>query len=501
MPPTMSLEAGTEADAQDARDPAEPSRKSLPSCRSTADRTTAATPRRSQCRVLRAAEALRRVAARADQRRTDRRSAEASSRRAFTGVSFNFSQYIQDNIEEAISGVKGANSVKIIGPDLTKLEELADQVMRANGPGPRRRGPRHLPRARPAQPQHHGRPRQGGPLRAQHRRCEYRGPGRHGRHRGDHTCSRATAFSTSPCVWRREYRNSIEAIGDIKVGYQTIRRRNAYIPLRELATITLDTGASYIYHEAMNRYIPIKFSVRGRDLGSTVAEAQERIAHNVKFPRGYRLEWAGEFEDLQHAQARLAVFVPMSLALILILLYSLFNSVRDSLLALGGHSLRDRRWLDCAVRHGPALQRFGGDRIHLAVRRLGDERHPGHHLLQSAPARRHVARRCHVPGRRKAHAADADDGSVGLHRPGCRPRFRRVSAARCSARWPPWSSAACCSGRSCCWSSCRRCSWCFCARISPANRNPSRPSAACQVKCLRTARLSGAYLVEATSGE
>jgi cobalt-zinc-cadmium resistance protein CzcA len=86
----------------------------------------------------------------------------------------------------------------------------------------------------------------------------------------------------------------------------------------------------------MNRDIPVKFSVRGRDLGSTVAEVQGRIAHNVKFPRGYRLEWAGEFQDLQLAKQRLAVFVPMSLGLILILLYSLFNSVRDSLLALAG---------------------------------------------------------------------------------------------------------------------------------------------------------------------
>ena len=106
--------------------------------------------------------------------------------------------------------------------------------------------------------------------------------------------------------------------------------------MRELAHISLDSGASYIYHEATQRYIPIKFSVRGRDLGSTVAEAQARIEKNVKLPTGYRIIWAGEFQDLQTAKARLAVFVPMSLVLILILLYSLFNSLRDSLLALSG---------------------------------------------------------------------------------------------------------------------------------------------------------------------
>src|SRR6202011_5005247 len=102
-------------------------------------------------------------------------------------------------------------------------------------------------------------------------------------------------------------RTSIEAIGDIKVGYQTSSGANAYIPLRGLATVSPDTGPAYIYREAMNRDIPVKFSVRGRDLGSTVAEVQEKIAHNVKFPRGYRLEWAGEFQDLQLAKQRLAV--------------------------------------------------------------------------------------------------------------------------------------------------------------------------------------------------
>jgi len=82
--------------------------------------------------------------------------------------------------------------------------------------------------------------------------------------------------------------------------------------------------------------MPVKFSVRDRDLGSTVAEAQQRIARNVKLPDGYRIAWAGEFESLQLAKARLAIIVPISLALILMLLYGLFNSLRDSLMALVG---------------------------------------------------------------------------------------------------------------------------------------------------------------------
>jgi cobalt-zinc-cadmium resistance protein CzcA len=133
-----------------------------------------------------------------------------------------------------------------------------------------------------------------------------------------------------------EFRNNIDVVRSIKVGYQTGNGANAYIPLSELADISLDTGASYIYHERNQRYIPIKFSVRGRDLGSAVAEAQNHIAQNVKLPNGYRIEWAGEFEELQLATRRLEVIVPISLVLILAMLYGLFNSMLDSLLVLAG---------------------------------------------------------------------------------------------------------------------------------------------------------------------
>jgi len=131
-------------------------------------------------------------------------------------------------------------------------------------------------------------------------------------------------------------RNSLQAIGAIKVGYQTASGVTAYIPLSQLADISVDTGASYIYHEGTKRFIPIKFSVRGRDLGSTVEESQQRIAKNVQLPPGYRMVWAGEFEDLKLAQQRLGLVVPISLVLILMLLYALFNSLKDALLALSG---------------------------------------------------------------------------------------------------------------------------------------------------------------------
>ena len=134
----------------------------------------------------------------------------------------------------------------------------------------------------------------------------------------------------------KNYRDTLQTIGDIRVAAATGGSINAYIPLKELAAIKVDTGAAWIYHESNQRFIPVKFSVRGRDLGSTVAESQQRIARNVRLPSGYRLVWAGEFGQLRAAQERLAIVVPVSLVLILGLLYTLFNSALDCLLALIG---------------------------------------------------------------------------------------------------------------------------------------------------------------------
>jgi cobalt-zinc-cadmium resistance protein CzcA len=105
------------------------------------------------------------------------------------------------------------------------------------------------------------------------------------------------------------------------------------VPLSELAEIKLTTGASFIYREHQSRYIPIKFSVRDRDLGSAVAEAQANIAKHVVLPPGYSLEWAGELANLQNAIARLEIVVPISLVIIIGLLYANFGSLRDTFLA------------------------------------------------------------------------------------------------------------------------------------------------------------------------
>jgi cobalt-zinc-cadmium resistance protein CzcA len=251
------------------------------------------------------------------------------------GVTFNFSQYIQDNIEEGISGVKGANSVKIIGPNLEILTKLAEQVRNQMS---QVRGVADLGIF----------PVLGQPnLNITVDRAK---AARYGLNSGDINsiiqAAMGGAVATSVLEGDRnfdlvvrytpEYRDSIEKIRNIKVGYSTSSGADAYIPLSELATITLETGAAWIYHESVQRFIPVKFSVRGRDLGGTVEEAQERIAKNVKLPSGYRLVWAGEFGDLQEAKKRLEIIVPVSLVLILGLLYSMFNSLGDSLLALAG---------------------------------------------------------------------------------------------------------------------------------------------------------------------
>jgi len=255
--------------------------------------------------------------------------------REFTGVDFNFSQYIQDNIEEGLSGIKGANSVKIIGRDLATLEKIADQVRHEMESI---RGVTDLGIFRVL-----GQPNL-------NIRVNRENAARYGLNAGDvNTVVQAamggTVATTQLEADRQfnvtvrvapEYRDTIGSVKQVKVGYSTASGSNAYIPLSELATISLDTGASYIYHERNERFIPIKFSVRGRDLGGTVAEAQDQIARNVTLPPGYRIEWAGEFEELQQAKKRLELIVPISLLLILALLYGLFNSLRDSLLALAG---------------------------------------------------------------------------------------------------------------------------------------------------------------------
>ena len=258
-------------------------------------------------------------------------------KREFVGVDFNFSQYIQDNIEEAVSGVKGENSVKIFGRDLAELERLSKSLRKeiANVPGVTNPGGFNLL----------GQPN----LVIKIDRSK---AARYGFSISDINSVVQAAIGGQEVTrvyegeWNfaltvrlaREYRRNVESIRAIPVALpgSDPKSPTAYIALGDLGEVKLETGAAYIYRENNQRFVPIKYSVRGRDLGSTVADAQDRIAQKVPMPEGYTVEWTGEFGALVEAKKRLAFIVPLSLLLILMLLYSLFNSVRDSLLALSG---------------------------------------------------------------------------------------------------------------------------------------------------------------------
>jgi len=255
----------------------------------------------------------------------------------FVGIDFNFSQYIQDNIEEAVSGVKGENSIKLFGRDLGELERLSKQIKSEllKVPGV----------VNPAAFNLLGQPN----LTVKIDRTK---AARYGFSVGDINTVVQAAIggqevtrvyegevnSALTVRFAAQYRDNVEAIRSIPIALPGADPKTglAYIALSDVAEVKLDTGAAYIYRENSQRFIPLKYSVRERDLGSTVAEAQVRIAEKVPLPPGYRMEWSGEFGALQEAKKRLAVIVPLSLLLILALLYSLFNSVRDSLIALSG---------------------------------------------------------------------------------------------------------------------------------------------------------------------
>jgi heavy metal efflux system protein len=253
----------------------------------------------------------------------------------FPGVAFNFSQYIQDNVEEAASGVKGENSVKVYGNDLETLEKTANSIAAVLAKVP---GITDLAVLRSL-----GQPT----IRIDIDRVR---AARFGLAPGDVNAVVQTAIGGQsagdlyegssdrhfPMMVRlaAPYRQSLDAIRHIPIAAQAANGSGVIqIPLQDVADVGLVSGAAFIYREQQQRYVPIKFSVRGRDLGGAVLEAQHEVESRVPLPGGYRLEWVGEFGNLQEAAARLSVAVPLSLALIVLLLYLNFSSLRDALLA------------------------------------------------------------------------------------------------------------------------------------------------------------------------
>ncbi len=253
----------------------------------------------------------------------------------FPGVEFNFSQYIEDNVEEAASGVKGENSVKVYGSDLDTLEATAFKIAKVLGEVP---GITDLAVLRSL-----GQPT----IRIDVDRAR---AARYGLAPGDVNSVVQTAIGGQspgdlyepgsdrhfPIMVRlaAPYRQSLDAIRRIPLVLQNPSGTGTVtVTLADVATIGLVSGASFIYREQQERYVPIKFSVRGRDLGTAVLEAQQKVADQVTLPGGYRLEWVGEFGNLQEALGRLEVVVPIAIMLICVLLFLNFGSLGDVLLA------------------------------------------------------------------------------------------------------------------------------------------------------------------------
>ncbi|WP_068090173.1 efflux RND transporter permease subunit [Novosphingobium rosa] len=252
----------------------------------------------------------------------------------FPGVEFNFSQNIEDNVEEAASGVKGANSVKLYGNDLESLEKTAYQIKSIMAGV---RGITDLSvfdalgqptvniKINRDKAAHYG--LAPGDINAVVQAAI-----------GGQAAGNLYEYGSDrnfPIMIRLapQFRDRLDAIRAIPVAVPNSTGGVAQVPLSTVADVNLVSGYSFIYRENQSRYIPIKFSVRGRDLGGAVLEAQQKIDRQVSLPPGSRLEWVGEFGDLQAAMARLEVVVPISLALIMLLLFLNFGSLTDMALA------------------------------------------------------------------------------------------------------------------------------------------------------------------------
>ncbi len=255
-------------------------------------------------------------------------------RRAFPGVTFAFSQYIQDNVQEATSGIDAENAVKITGPDLETLRRIAVEVRDV------------LERVRGITdiqvPSLLGQPTIGIDIDRERAARQGLSPGDidaalqaaiDGQAVGDlHEEGSDRHFPMKVRLAQRPI-ESLDALKRIAIGAAGPNGGVVQVPLADVAKVGLSTGAFSIYREAQERYIPVKFSVRGRDLGSAVLEAQEKVAAEVKLPNGYRLDWAGDLANFQTAVARLALAVPIAIVLILLLLYASFGSLVDMLIA------------------------------------------------------------------------------------------------------------------------------------------------------------------------
>jgi len=247
----------------------------------------------------------------------------------FPGVELNFSQNIQDNVEEAMSGVKGENSLKLFGDDLDTLTSLSakiEQVMNSV-PGVADVGvfkvggqPSLIIRIDRARAARYG--IMAGDINAAVQ-AAVGGAAISQVIQGDRRFDLTVRFPEAN-------RSSPEAIRAILLPTADGSR----VPLGQVADVSIREGSFMIYREGGRRYIPIKFSVRGRDLATTISELQAKLKQQVPMPTGYDYTWAGEFDSLRKEQKRLALIIPISLAIIVILLYMQFNTWKDAFIVL-----------------------------------------------------------------------------------------------------------------------------------------------------------------------
>lgn len=247
----------------------------------------------------------------------------------FPGVLWNYSQPISDNMEEAVSGVKGELAIKLYGDDLRTLESKADEIQSemAKVPGVGDLGIFRIV----------GQPNLNFSV-------DREVAARYGINVSDIQDALQTAVGSNPVTqvqqgearydvtlrYQKQYRDTREAIENIRLLAPSGER----VSLGQLTKVSTDDGAEQINREGGQRYIAIKYSVRGRDLGSTVEDAIARVEHNVKLPAGYHLEWAGEYESQKRANKRMAVVVPVTVLAIFLILFTMFRSFKWSMLIL-----------------------------------------------------------------------------------------------------------------------------------------------------------------------
>ncbi len=245
------------------------------------------------------------------------------------GVVWGFSQPIEDNMEEAVSGVKGALATKIYGDDLKVLEEKSDEVVNIMR---RIKGVEDLGVFRVlGQPNLNITVDRAAAARYQINVADVQD--------AVQTAVGGTALTQVlkgearydlTLRYLEPYRNTEEAIQNIRL----LSPSGARVSLAQLCRISVTDGASEVYREGNRRYVAIKYSVRGRDLGSTVQEAIKKVNDQVKLPTGYTIDWEGEYKSQQRANARLLIVLPITILIIFIILYTMFNSFKWALLIM-----------------------------------------------------------------------------------------------------------------------------------------------------------------------